>query len=241
MGVRRARKEMFDLSKIPEGTPIEWAEATNRAVIRLRARKVEHIDTEAPDQLAFCCRWAEIYIQAHIRRGLSLLESGVHEISAGRTLAAALCARALLEDAALLHLFNRDVLPLLEKRDSDGLDKLVFPRALATRQKEYIEEFGEEIRARNILTAIDKMAIHHPNVRPIYDVLSEVCHPNSSGLVWHFADIADDEIAVFDDGQRMSDAALHHLIFCGLVFAAEDTAIGRVQSAIDAIMNDPQP
>lgn len=229
---------MFDPSKVPDGTPVEWAIATNTAIARLSARKVDRIDFEEPSQLKSCCRWIEIYIQAHIRRGLSLIESGIREIDEGRPLAAALCARGLLEDAALLFLFNREVLPMLERRDAEAIDKLVFPRALATRRPKQIEHFGEELRARNILTALDKMAVDHPNVRPIYDELSEVCHPNSLGVLWHFADTVDEKAIIFDDGQRMADPAMHSLIFCGLVFAAEEAAIARVQTAIDNIFVD---
>lgn len=63
---------MFDLDKIPSSTPVDWAKATNTAIARLRARKVDRIDFEEPTQLGFCCRWIEIYIQAHNRRALSL-------------------------------------------------------------------------------------------------------------------------------------------------------------------------
>ncbi|MGY3610278.1 MULTISPECIES: hypothetical protein [unclassified Bradyrhizobium] len=94
-----------------------------------------------------------------------MIESGVKEIDEGRPLAAALCARVLLEDAALLYVFSRDLLPMLERRDTEAIDKLVFPRALATRQPKHVKQLGEEIRARNVLTALDKMTIDHPNIR----------------------------------------------------------------------------
>jgi hypothetical protein len=167
---------------------------------------------------------------------LSLLESGAYEIQEGRPLVAALCSRALLEDAALLWGFNRQMLPFLKARDADGIDALVFPKVFASRRPKDIEEHGEEIKARNILTSIDKMTVDHPNIRRIYDDLSEVCHPNSLGVFSHFADTFDDKRAVFDDGQDMADVALHHLIFCGLMFAAEETIIGEMQTAIDEIL-----
>ncbi|MET4153838.1 hypothetical protein [Bradyrhizobium sp. RT7b] len=229
---------MFDLTSVPAGTPNEWAQAANIAMARLQARKVSQISYEVPTQLGFCCRWIAIYTQAHIRRGLSLLASGIDEIGRGRTLAAALCARALLEDAALLFTFNRDVLPLLDQRDVEGLDRLIIPRALATRNQREIERHGEEVRARNILTAIDKMAREHPNVRPVYDELSEVCHPNSLGVLWHFSEITGEGDVAFDDGQRMRDPALHHLIFCGLVFATEEVAIERIERLIETILGE---
>jgi hypothetical protein len=227
---------LFDVDKLPHGTPIQWAQAVNSAVVKLKAREVTVIPTDEPTHIGFCCRWVSIFLQGHIRRGLSLLESGAREIKQGRPLVAALCSRALLEDAAVLWGFNRQMLPLLEARNVAGIDTLVFPKVFASRRPKDIEEFGEEVRARNILTAIDKMNADHPNIRAVYDELSEVCHPNSLGVFSHFADLFDDKRAVFDDGQDMSDAALHHLIFCGLMFGAEEAIIGQMHTAIDAIL-----
>jgi hypothetical protein len=53
----------------------------------------------------------------------------------------------------------------------------------------------------------------------------------------HFAETFDDKRAVFDDGQGLSEIAQFYLIFCGLMFVAEDTIIGRMETAIDAILN----
>ena len=229
---------MFDLSQVPHDTPVDWARWANNGLARLRARKVDHIEIEEPTQLRFCCKWTAIYIQAHIRRGLSLLESGLSELEQGRALVAALCARALLESVALLWQFNQKVLPLLKSRDPEGIDALVFPLALATRRQASLEEVGEEMRAKNILTAIDKMSVEYPNVRPIYDELSEVCHPNSLGVLMHFSDLQNGTFT-FDDGEQMNDPAMHYLIFCGMLFAIEEGAISLVQQEIDAILNDP--
>jgi hypothetical protein len=231
-------RPLFDIENLPKNTPIEWAQAVNSAVVKLSARKVTIIDYDEPTRIGFCCKWVSIFLQAHIRRGLSLLKSGAKEIKEGRPLVAALCSRALLEDSALLWGFNREMLPLLQKRDVDGIDALVFPKVFASRRPKDIEGDGAEFKARNILTAIDKMTADHPNIRPIYDTLSEVCHPNSLGVFSHFADLFDDKRAVFDDGQDMAGVALHHLIFCGLMFGAEETIIGDIQTVIDAILSD---
>ncbi|WP_375778578.1 hypothetical protein ACE103_05295 [Bradyrhizobium sp. ma5] len=95
----------------------------------------------------------------------------------------------------------------MERRDTDGIDALVFPKVFATRRPSDIQEHGDEFKARNILTAIDKMTVEHPNIRRTYDDLSEICHPNSLGVFSHFADTFDDKRALFDDGQDMTEAA----------------------------------
>jgi hypothetical protein len=231
-------KPLFDLKRLPSGTPPSWAHAVNVAVVNLGTRKVESITLDGTPHIRYCCQWIRVFLQAHIRRGLSLLESGMREVRAKQPLATALCARALLEDAALVWGFNRELLPLLEAKNTNGVDALVFPKVFATRLPNMLEADGEEFRARNILTALDKMTLEHPNIRPVYDELSEVCHPNSLGVLWHFTDITDGKTAVFDDGQKMVDTALHHLIFCGLMFAAEEVAIAKVQAAIDNILQD---
>src|SRR5258707_465115 len=119
---------LFDVRNLPKDTPIEWAQAVNGGVRDLKARKVTVIKYDEPTHLGYCCRWVSIFLQAHIRRGLSLLESGSREIKKGRPLVAALCSRALLEDAAVLWSFNREMLPLIESRDADRIDALVFPK-----------------------------------------------------------------------------------------------------------------
>lgn len=229
-------RPLFDADALPEGTPPEWAHAVNSGYAKLMARKVTVITYDEPTHLRYCCRWVSMFLQAHIRRGLSLLESGVREIDNERPLVAALCSRALLEDSAVLWGFNREALPLLERRDTDGIDALVFPKVFATRRTSDIEQHGEEFKARNILTAIDKMTVEHPNIRQTYDDLSEICHPNSLGVFSHFADLFDDKRAVFDDGQDMTEAALHCLLFCGLMFVAENTIIGRIDTTIGEIL-----
>lgn len=154
-------RPLFDVHNLPEDTPIEWAHAVNTGVVQLAKRKVTVIPYHEPTHIRYCCRWVSIFLQAHIRRGLSLLESGVHEIERGRPLVAALCSRALLEDSSLLWNFNREMLPLLERRDVDAMDALVFPKVFASRRPKDIEQHGEEFKARNILTAIDKMTASH--------------------------------------------------------------------------------
>jgi len=68
----------------------------------------------------------------------------------------------------------------LDDKDTNGLESFVFSRALQSRDKKHIEEYGEEYRATNIPTSIDQMAKQYPNVRRWYDELSEVCHLKSA-------------------------------------------------------------
>jgi hypothetical protein len=219
----------FDRNHLPSDTPVEWVDAVNVGIGRLRARKVPKLRFESQTHIAFCARWIEIYLQTLIRRGLCLIDSGLAEIKAGRTLIAAFCARGLLEDAALLWSFNRRAAVLLDDGNVNELDDYVFSKALASRLPAHIKRWGDEFKATNIITAIDNMTVELPNIRPMYDELSDVCHPNTHGVLWHFSAFDGDGAIAFDDGARKFDAALGALIFCSLAFVGEEPAISRLE------------
>ena len=221
----------FDRNNLPTDTPIGWVDEVNRGIDQLRARKVPRIKFESPSHLEFCAHWIEIYLQTFIRRGLSLIDGGVAEIKAGRTLVAAFCARALLEDSALLSSFIRRADALLDSGNTIELDNYIFSKALASKLPNHIQRWGEEYKATNILTAIDKVAVEHPNIRPMYDELSDVCHPNTHGVLWHFADLVGGTVT-FDDGARQTDAALGSIIFCSIMFVGEVPAIVRLEAKL---------
>lgn len=125
---------------------------------------------------------------------------------------------------------------LLDEGNLLKADDFVFSQAMRTRVPQRIAEFGEEYKAINVLTLIDRMTKEYPNVRAAYDDLSEVCHPNSTGVLWHFSDMTDEDVLCFDDGARMTNNALWHLIYAALIFGGQEPGMGRLQARIiDAI------
>jgi hypothetical protein len=82
---------------------------------RLQARKLDEINTDAPTHFEFVDRWINIYLQTHIRRGLSLIDGGLAELKAERAIVTAFCARALLEDAAAVWSFIKRLNMLLDE------------------------------------------------------------------------------------------------------------------------------
>jgi hypothetical protein len=224
----------FDRTKLPTSTPVEWVDAVNEGVKRLRKRKQERINTDEATQFEFVGRWVDTYLQAHIRRALSLIDGGLAELKTGRTIVAALCARALLEDAASVWSFIKRINELLDEGDNNKTEDFVFSRALASRLPKVIERWGEEYKATNMLTLMDRMAKEHPNVRPMYDELSDVCHPNSHGVLWHFAEYKSG-VMTFDDGAKMADNALGSLIFAALMFVGGEPDISRLEMKLDIL------
>jgi hypothetical protein len=164
----------FNPDDVPGTTPREWVDAINYAIPRLKARKVPELSLNVPTRSEFLERWIKTFLQTHIRRGLSLIDGGLAELKAGRTIITAFCARALLEDAALLWHFNKRVTQLVEQPDDTELEQFVFSKALASKLSHHIEHWGIEYRATNILTAIDRMTEEYPNLRAMYDELSDV-------------------------------------------------------------------
>ena len=219
----------FDPAKFPSEIPRQWIDGANRGILLMRERLVDKIEYRNISHFEICCRWVEIYLQAHIRRALNLIEGGLAELHANRPIIAALCARALIEDGAMVWHFQRRVNVFLDDKDTNGLESFVFSRALQSRDTKHIEEYGEEYRATNILTSIDQMTKQHPNVRRWYDELSEVCHPNQDGVLWHCADIDGESSAAQFDDRVEAESALRFLLFGALTFLGEDTAMRRLE------------
>src|SRR5208283_61142 len=109
----------------------------------------------------------------------------------------ALCARSLLEDAAVIWQFLEKLYTLIDQGDFDEIHRFLFSRALATRNPNEIKKLGKEHAATNIFTYIDKMVELNAGYRTTYDELSEVVHPNSLGVLYHFATFDDDLVATF--------------------------------------------
>jgi hypothetical protein len=187
----------FDRSKLPGDLTVDIIDTTNAAIDRLRARKIASLHSDSTSAIGWFKNWAHLYLQAHIRRSLSFIDGGVAELAAGRTIVTALCARSLLEDAAVIWQFVERLTALLDQGDEDQIEKFLFSRALATRDPSKIEELGKDHAATNILTYIDNMVPLNTGYRDAYDDLSEVVHPNSLGVLFHFTNFNQDGVAIF--------------------------------------------
>jgi hypothetical protein len=225
---------MFDRNALPSDITVETVDTTNTLLAALRARKVPRIKLDGATRIEMLTNWVDAYPQAHIRRSLSFVGGGLAEYHAGRTIITALCARAILEDAAVMWIFIERFSALLDSGDEDKIDTFVFGRVLATKLPDQIKQFGDEIKATNILTHIDHMVRLNDKYRAVYDDLSEVVHPNSNGVFFHFASFGQESVASFDDGAGMADNALGSLITAAYMLACVEPAIHKLEQRLAA-------
>jgi hypothetical protein len=223
---------MFDRDALPSDITSDTVDRTNVLLAALRARKIDWLPIESDTRIGVLTNWAKAYLQAHIRRALSFVDGGLAEYRAGRTIITALCARALLEDAAVIWIFIERLNKLLDSGDEIELDNFVLGRVLATKVPGEIRKFGEETKAVNILTYVDHMVKFNESYRAMYDDLSEVVHPNSNGVLFHFAQFEKEPGARFDDGASMADNALGSLITAAYMLACVEPAIYKLEQKL---------
>jgi hypothetical protein len=230
---RKSGKAMplFDPNIIPAecGTP-EYITAVNVFIDRFRERRVPFLPLAGAVRTANLVR---CYIQAHIRRCIEFLEAGHAEFYAGRSLVTYVCARSNLENIAAFCDFAGSLIPLLEAGDHDTILKFIDARAFWTKIPSFIQEYGETLSARSILTQVDKMNKKYPQFRQAYDHLSDFVHPNALGAVVHFTSI-DDGIAAFHDLGKAQHHPLGELIASGFLLGYMEIAIGEIELRLTA-------
>jgi hypothetical protein len=74
--------------------------------------------------------------------------------------------------------------------------------------------------------------------RAMYDDLSEVVHPNSNGVLFHFAKFDEEHGAHFDDGANMSDNALGSLITAAYMLGCVEPAIHKLEQKLSSHSGD---
>ena len=82
---------LFSRRKCLEGISVDMVDTINATIKRLHLMKVDSVKFEGK---SWTSNWIRIYLQAHVRRALSLVESGLAEQRVGRTLTTALCSRS---------------------------------------------------------------------------------------------------------------------------------------------------
>jgi hypothetical protein len=222
-------RRLFKLDELPRGITVDMVDTVNVTLKRLRGRKVGVIVPGSGRE--WTKDWIHIYFQAHIRRTLSLVESGMVEIRNGRPLVAALCARAIIEEAAVVWEFVTRVNEFLDKDDDEATEEFVVTRTLASKSPAMLKEFGDKWKSVSILTILERFYKLNPTYQDIYDDLSGVVHPNSTGVFHHFAEQREDYIE-FHDGEKLRDTALSALIKATYIFCADEPYIEKLEDRI---------
>lgn len=119
--------------------------------------------------------------QPLLYRVVALSESFAVNWNSHNLVGSYLPARALIETTALLLELQHELEQHLLARDLAAIDALLMNRLFATRDADWIGEHPEA-KATNILTLIDRLDKRElEGIRYHYDLMSEVCHPNSLG------------------------------------------------------------
>jgi hypothetical protein len=222
-------RPIFNRDNPPGDLTPSYVDTVNATLRRLQARKIKKISQGQNEQ--WTINWILIYLQVHIRRTLSLVRSGAAEIKKGRPLVAALCARAIFEEAAIVWDFVIRINRLLDEGDDDATEEFVLTRTLATKNPEVLRNHGTQFTATSILTIIDRFSKLNPNYRGIYDDLSEIVHPNSGGVFHHFAEHVG-KIVTFHDGEKLHDTALACLLQATYIFCADEPEIDKLERRV---------
>lgn len=127
------------------------------------------------------------YIQLSLFRSKALLEGVVTSVNSGNGLLAMLATRAHFETTGGLSCFFKKLRSFYDSVITyEELDKALFKLILGTRAGE-IEKVTESF---NVLTMIDTVDEYFTHISPrrvqtfrkTYELLSEYCHPNFSGI-----------------------------------------------------------
>jgi hypothetical protein len=153
---------LFDRDKPPEGFPPDAVDMANHAVDRLRARLESEIVLGEPGSSVWC------YLQAHIRRCFMFLDGGVAEWLASRPLVTEMCTRALYENIATVCDFVENLKPFCDAGDYVGVERLVEKAAFYTRIPSFLQKYGSDLKAPQILNQIDRMKTHYSGYREAY-------------------------------------------------------------------------
>ena len=119
-----------------------------------------------------------------------------------------LATRAIYENVATVCDFTDKLKPLCDAVDYAGIEKHVQKATFSTRIPSLLESSGQDLKAPNILSQIDRMMKRYTEFREAYDYLSEIVHPNGLGAVVYFAKMpgTGDRFLLFPIAQRTQTA-----------------------------------
>jgi hypothetical protein len=214
------RNRTFDDDLTPE-----FVDTTNVVVERLRARLAREITLGEPGSSVRC------YLQAHVRRCLMFVDAGLAELDAARPLITEMCTRALYENIATICAFSDKLKSFLDQADYSGLEKFVEKSAFATRIPSFLERYGADLAATNIITHIEKMKRRYESFQTAYDHLSDIVHPNGLGAVVYFAKI-EPGLARFSDSGNNPARALDSLLIATFLLLYVETALIEIDDQL---------
>lgn len=226
---------LFDKSHVPPETPDDLLHGVNGVITTLRGKLVREIVLPEGPRGLRVPNLVRGYLQAHLRRMLTFLEGGHAEYLAGRPLMTELATRAIYENVASFCDFTDKLKPLCEAIDYAGIEKYVSKAAFVTRIPSFLDAGGEDLKAPNILSQIDKMTKRYTGFRQCYDHLSDIVHPNGLGAVVYFSKMPGNLIS-FVDSAVTPERAIHSLFMAACLLAYVEIEIDAAEKALQKVV-----
>ena len=150
---------LIDFSLIPLGVSSKsQVDALNAVHARLTARLVDQIRIPEGRSNFRGSNYIRVFLQAHLRRMLQLVEGAFTSFFDGHGVVALICARGLYEGLATVLDFERELVPLIETGSLEEIFQFTKNKAHATKLKNLIEEVKNPgVTAKNVLTMVPKM------------------------------------------------------------------------------------
>jgi hypothetical protein len=115
-----------------------------------------------------------------IHRVAELAEPAVDLFERGKIVPAVVLTRSVVETVAVAYALYRSVRRFIEDRDATAFDTFLMQTLMGTRWPDW------KHRSTNILTLIQHVEKEVPGFEASYNALSEIAHPNWSGMLGSF-------------------------------------------------------
>ena len=229
---------LIDFEIVPPGIASRrQVEQLNAVHARLTARMVDQITLPEPGFGFRASNLIRVYLQAHMRRMLQLVEGAFVEFFDGRGIAAILCARGLYEGLATVTDFEKELMPLILDGDLQKIFQFTKEKAHATKIKDLLDKLGNpNVLAKSVVTMVDKLKVIRQNVPREYDFLSEIAHPNSIGTIGVFADMRNaEDVAYFSESGPDARADLQWVFVAAYFLSNFEAVIDRIEAELTAL------
>jgi hypothetical protein len=181
--------------------------------------------------------YIRVYLQAHLRRMLQLLEGAFTAFFDGRGVVALMRARGLYEGLATITDFEKELMPLIEAGNLERIFQFAKNKAHATKLPDLIAMAKDtSVTAKNILTMIDKLKTIRTNIPEEYAFLSEIAHPNGIGTVGFFATMNNPEdVAYFSDSGPDVRADLQWIFVASYLLSYFEQVTNRIEAVLPGL------
>jgi hypothetical protein len=236
--ITQAVQMLIDYAIVPPDIASrQQVDKLNAVHARLTARMVNQITIPEPGSGFRASNLIRIYLQAHMRRMLQLVEGAFVEFFDGRGVVAIMCARGLYESLATVTDFEKELVPLIRGGDLQKIFQFTKEKAHATKLEHLVEKLDNpNVRAKNVVTMVGKLSKIRQNVPREYDFLSEIAHPNGIGGINFFANMRNaEDVAYFSESGPDARADLQWIFVAAYFLSDFEAVVDRIEAELPAL------